>query len=268
MHAPKGAAHFDILTALRLAVRLWWQEFAPITLLGFALITAPSVLLHALFGDGATSDATGTTLATMVQTLTGLLLMLYACAVNYGIMSAIAGRRLEPGSFIRAGIWAARPGLLVALVLGAGTMALSILLLLLGRAGGGIVLSLLVIGGAVWALAVFFPAIPAAIAERRLPFDALRRSVELTRGARLRLIGLLLLVGLALLPAAGVVRVVIFGANATSQEVEAALARMTLSSPGLWIAELFNLLLIGILAVLPAVVYAQLTGLGPPRRPA
>lgn len=258
-----GSSGFDILSTLRLALRVWWQEFAPITLLGFVLVTMPSILLHALFGTGnAPPETADTTLSTFIQTFTGLLLMLFACAVNYGVMSTIAGRRLEAGNFIRAGLWAARPGLLVSLVIGAAAMFLSILLLFAGQSGGGLLLSLAVIGVALWSLSMFIVAIPAAIAERRLPLDALKRSFELTQGSRLRLVGLLLLVCLALLPAAGVVRVVIFGANATAQEVDAILARMTFASPGLWIAELFNLLIVGLLATLPAAVYAQLSGLG------
>jgi hypothetical protein len=262
MHEAR-AHRLDVISTLRLAVRLWWEEFAPITLLGFVLVTMPSVLAHVVLGGAQThGQAVDTTLSTFVQTLTALLMMLFACAVSYGIMSAMSGRRLRPADFIRAGLWAARPGLVVSLVLGAGTMGLSIVLLLLGRSGGGLLLSAAVLAVAFWALALFFPAVPAAIAERKLPLEALRRSLELTRGARLKLIGLLLLVGLALLPAAGIVRVVIFGTNASAQEIQAAVAQMTLTSPGLWIAELFNLLLLGLLAVLPAVVYAELSGLG------
>ena len=44
--------------------------------------------------------------------------------------------------------------------------------------------------GALWALATLLPAVPAAVAERLGPVAALQRAAALTRGNRVRLLGL------------------------------------------------------------------------------
>jgi hypothetical protein len=46
----------------------------------------------------------------------------------------------------------------------------------------------------------------------------------------------------------------------TSAQAQAIVAEMTLLSPGLWIGELFSLLILGFLSTAPAVAYMQLVG--------
>ena len=53
---------------------------------------------------------------------------------------------------------------------------------------------------------------------------------------------------------------VVFGGGATPESAEAVTKAMTLASPGLWIGELFDLLVFGLLAPAPAVAYLQLAG--------
>lgn len=250
-------AKLDILQALRQSALAFWRDFAPIIMLGFMFLTLPSLLVHLM---ASTATEGGISLGTLLQTLTALLGMIFACAVNFGIMAALAGRPLDPGDFIRAGLRASRPGIIVALIIGAVIMTMTILLYLfqsLSPFAGMIVMVL-----AIWLIAALIVAIPAAIAEQRQPFDALRRSFELTRGNRGRIIGLIIVATIAFLPAAMIVNTVIFGPGATKESALAELQAMTLMSPGLWIVQLFYLLVYGLLATIPAVIYAQLTGLG------
>ena len=249
------APTFDIAAAIRRLALIFWHQFGSIVLLGLALLTAPSMMAHALFGVSPPGDT-----GTWVQTILALLGMIFLGAVNGGVLLT-GGRGDDPRRFMRSGIAAARPGVVVALLI-AATIMLAVIARLAARLYGlntG-VLSPVVFGLLGWFLVAGFVAVPAAIAERRLPARALGRSFALTRGHRLRILAFAGIVMLALLPAVMLVNLIVFGANATPETAEAALKTMTLASPGLWIGELFWLLVCAFLAPAPAVVFLQLTG--------
>ena len=246
----------DLGAALRQTLQSFWDDFAPIVLLGFLFLTLPSLLLHA--SDGTVPDdgqPAGTTTSTLIQTFIALLAMIYVSAVNYGVMSSLAGRRLETTTFMWAGLRAARPGLLVALVLGSMLMATMIVVLLIGR---GTALGWLVVAGisaaALIGFVTWLVAIPAAVAERRMPWDALRRSARLTLGSRGRLIAFVAVMMLGLLPGAMLIEMM----HAPVLTSEPAIPEGALFRPGFWVEQLFWLLVQGILATAPAVVYVQL----------
>src|SRR3712207_6197548 len=93
----------DLGAALRQTLQSFWDDFAPIVLLGFLFLTLPSLLLHA--SDGTVppdAQPAGTTTSTLIQTFIALLAMIYVSAVNYGVMSSLAGRRLETTTFMWA----------------------------------------------------------------------------------------------------------------------------------------------------------------------
>ena len=250
------AARLDLIGALRQTLRAFWDDFAPIIVLGFLLLTLPSVLLHSTVeAVPAEAHAGGTSMDTIIETLVAVLAMIYVSAVNYGVMCTLAGRQLDTSTFIWAGLRASRPGLLVALVLGSMLMVALILLLLFGRGSplGWLFATGLAVGLVV-ALGTWLVAIPAAVAERRMPWDALRRSATLTFGNRGRLIGFVAAIFLGLLP--GIMLVQMFGPDAPF--VSPATAN-DVFSPAMWIRQLFWLLAQGLLATAPAVIYAQLT---------
>ena len=258
---PASPPRLDILQTLRTAVRIWWEEFAPITLLGLALLTVPSVLLQLILGPGIRGggfDSAGT----FAQTLMGVATMLYFCVVAFGVMAVLEGRRLDPRTFIDAGLRAARPGFEVALILAIGGLAFVVILLggqMLGAFQALIVLA--ATGALLWMAAALLPTVPAAIAERRRPLDALRRALALTRGNRGRLLLMLVLVMLALMPLVGILNLVLYGPNATPETVKSVIAALEFADPKLWIAQLADLLLSGLLACLPPVVYSELVRL-------
>jgi hypothetical protein len=257
--ATMQSPSFDIMAALRRMVAVYWAQFAPIVLLGFLFLTLPSLFVRAALGDvSAVGDPT---VETLVQTGTALLAMIFAAAVNAGVLATLAGRPLDPHSFMRGGLMAARPGVIVALVIGAIMVGAVIVRLLAGFAGlGNLLVHLLIYGVLAWFLVSALVALPAAIAERHMPLDAIRRSFMLTRGNRARLAGLAAILLLALLPAMMIVNSVVFGPVTTSAQAQAIVAEMTLLSPGLWIGELFSLLILGFLSTAPAVAYMQLVG--------
>lgn len=250
------AVRLDLVAALRQTLRSFWDDFAPIVVLGFLLLTLPSVLLHSTVeATPAEAHPGGYSMDTIIETLVAVLAMIYVSAVNYGVMCTLAGRQLDTSTFIWVGLRASRPGLLVALVLGSIVMVALILLLLFGRGSPlgwlfatGMAVALVV------ALVTWLVAIPAAVAERRMPWDALRRSAALTFGNRARLIGFVAAILLGLLPAYMLVR--LFGPDAAFVAPEAGGG---VFSPSMWIRQLFWLLAQGLLATAPAVIYAQLT---------
>jgi hypothetical protein len=253
--ASPSAARLDLGAALRQTVQCFWDDFAPIVLLGFLLLTLPSLLLELSATPSATVDAGVVTTETVIETFVALLAMIYVSAVNYGVMCTLAGRPLETGTFMWAGLRAARPGLLVALVLGSIAVAALILVILFGRGSAVGWLFATAVGVAlVVALVTWIVAIPAAVAERRMPWDALRRSASLTLGNRGRLVGFVAAILLGLLP--GIMLVRMFGPDASF--VPAAEGG-DLFSPSMWIEQLFWLLAQGLLATAPAVIYAQLS---------
>jgi len=249
-------ARLDLGAALRQTLRSFWDDFAPIVVLGFLLLTLPSVLLHASSEPLPTeANPAGGAMDTVIETLVAVLAMIYVSAVNYGVMCTLAGRRLDTSSFIWAGLRASRPGLLVALVLGSMLMAALILVMLFGRSSP---LGWLFVTGVsvavVVALVTWLVAVPVAVAERRMPWDALKRSAAITVGNRGRLVGFVGAILLGLLP--GIMLLQLFGPDATF--IPAA-GQGDVFSPAMWIKQLFWLLVQGLLAVAPAVVYAQLT---------
>lgn len=246
---------FDVAAALRRMVSVYWAQFAPIVILGFLFLTLPSLFVHAIFGV-APDDASGT----LVATTTAVLAMVFVASVNAGVIASLAGRALDARSFVQMAIAVAKPGVIVALVIGAVVMGAEVLRLLARLAGlGGVLINFAVYGLLVWFLICAFVALPAALAERLMPLDALRRSFALTRGNRLRLAALSAVLVLGLLPIALLVSSIVLGpAAATPEAARSAIASMTLLSPGLWIDALFSLLALGFLATAPAVIYMGL----------
>lgn len=254
--ASSSAAPLDLGAALRQTLRSFWDDFAPIIVLGFLLLTLPSLFLHSTLNEvPADGHPAGGTMDTVIETLVAVLAMIYVSAVNYGVMCTLAGQQLDTSAFIWAGLRAARPGLLVALVLGSMLMVALILVILFGR---GSPLGWLFVTGVavavVIALVTWLVAIPVAVAERQMPWAALRRSAALTNGNRGRLIGFVAAILLGLLP--GIMLVRLFGPDLP---FVAGTAQGGLFSPAMWIEQLFWLLAQGLLATAPAVIYAQLS---------
>ncbi len=256
MQSNHLAPPLDILAVLQLALVAWWREFAPILALGALLITAPALLTQLLAPHAVE-------VSTIIATARGVCGMLFLSAVVYGVLHAFARRPLAPRRFIVAGLAAAQPGLVVALILGAGLMTVRIIFLVsaaLDPMAGGFIDGIAT-AVALWSIATLLPAVPAAVAERLGPIAALERAAALTRGNRVRLLVLCFVVVITIVPIAALVDLVIFGDHASATDIARIDAAMTAGNPGLWIALLVDLLIAGMLACVPAAVYAVLVTL-------
>ena len=256
MTQDSPAPPIDILAVLRLALFGWWREFAPIIGLGALLVTLPALA-------GRLIGPIGGEIGTLVATAQGVCAMLFLSAVGYGVLHVFARRPLAPRRFMAAGLAAAQPGLVVALILGAGLVTVRIIFLIAGALSpiaqgfvDGVATAV-----TLWAVATLLPAVPAAVAERLGPMAALERAAALTRGNRVRLLGLCCVVALAIVPIAGLVTIIVFGQNASPADAQKLLTTMTAADPALWIMLLSDLLLAGVLACVPASVYAVLVTL-------
>jgi hypothetical protein len=248
-------APLDLVAVLRLALTIFWRQFAPIIFLGLIFLTLPAVALRTL--SIATTAAPDPALGTIAETMRWLLVMIFLCAVTGGVLA----RTHDPRAFMRAGLSRLQPGLVVALVVGIGLMTLRIILLLLSRVLQlGQMSSLLFVVACIAVFAVWVLAIPAALHERQWPKVAFQRSAELTRGNRWRLSALCILIALALTPVIMAVRFVVFHAAQTPQQVAEIVRSMTITSPALWIVQLSTLLIYGLLSVVPVALYLTLAG--------
>ncbi len=248
---------FDIISALRLALRLFWRDFAPIIILGMIFLTLPAVASKLyIAGPGETTHALGT----VVSTVRGLLIMIFICAVSGGILAQRSGQVLSASDFVKIGLAVMQPGLVTALSIGVAIMVLRIVFMLIG----GVIVppglsSWLFVIGCIGLFSVWAAAIPAALDQRLPPLGALRQSATLTAGNRLKLSGLFISVILATLPALLLIRSVVFGGATTPLEIADILNSMTLASPGLWIGQLTNLLIMGVFSTIPVALYLVLT---------
>lgn len=175
--------------------RIWWRNlgrftgltallFVPFLVLGLVM----AGLIAAQAAQGARFQPTGPmvfamfAIAIVVALPLGMILL---GGLSYGVVQHLAGRRLGIGAMLKQGARRTLP------------LTAALLLVMLAVMGGYV---LLIVPGIMIALATSV-ALPAVVVEGLGPTAAFRRSLELTRGYRWRLLGgffLVFLVNLAL----------------------------------------------------------------------
>lgn len=229
----------DIARTLGRAIKGVWDDLPPVLLGGAALVLWPALVARWLSAAGDWG--------TIGVTVRAVLAMLFVVIVGHGVLARLAGRPLSAAMFLIEGARRSRPGLEVALLLGAGAVLL-LTLQLFARpgSGAGVALDLLLLCAALWAASRWLPALTLAVAERRNVFLALARSAELTEGSRWRLLALVAAPALLLVP----MGIALAGMAASET--------LTLASPGLWLELLFELAVWALLGALSASSYAGL----------
>ena len=227
----------DIALTIRRTVQAFGRDFAGVVLGGIALVAIPGGLARSLAPAGDW--------ATLTITLRSVCAILYVALVSWGVVARLRGRALPPQDFVREGLVRAQPGVQVGLLAGAAVVA-GLTVQLFARHGTveGWLLDSLLLTGALWAVTVLMPVVPAAVVERLGPVAAFRRAAALTAGNRNRILALALLLALTLAPSAALV---------------AGMAGP--GGGGIVISTLFEFVAWSLIATVPAVVYA---GLGKP----
>ncbi len=221
MNAP---LHFRPLTfgeVLDGSFTLYRRHF--VTMLVTALI--PLVPLSLLWGDlfrtMMLAEATGDEAAVarvaglfMLMALVGMLAMLVMwAALTRQMAQGYQGGEVSVGDGYRAGVRALLPLIGVGIVLFIGALALAIAFsfvaaIVMGAAGAmgegaAVVVAVLVLLGILLGeialAALLFAIVPAVVVERRGPFEAIGRSVELAKGALWKIIGIFFITTLIML---------------------------------------------------------------------
>lgn len=237
-----------VRATLRLAIELWWRDFAPMTALATMLVIWPGFVAR-VWGVSRFGVAPGTEpyVVTIAQTALGLSFMLYMSAVSFPLVAAAIDEPMRPRAFLLYGLASARRGLVVATILGVGVVISAIVALLADRAGLGPVGDILLQAGLI-TVGLGLPAIPMAILERRDGLDAFDRTERLIRGNADRLAMVMAAALLALIAFSHLTRAIDPGVRAIGDVWQARY----------WIAELLTLVALGPLAALPAATYMQL----------
>jgi hypothetical protein len=188
-----ASARLDVAQVLKRAAVALWADGPAIFVAGVLLVLLPAALAHDV--------ARGSGLDTLLLTLRGVGAMLFVALVSAGTVARWRGRPLPPPTFLRAGFAAAQPGVQAGLVLAAAVFVGLIVQLFAqhGTVAGWLLDALLLalgLGGA----SLLLPVVPAAVVERLSPRAAFARAAALTEGNRNRVLGIVLLLGLALAP--------------------------------------------------------------------
>ncbi len=229
-----SAGRFSTGGVISKAFSIYFQNivtFVPLSLIAFLPVWIGLLVL----GDDAAGGPDGTGGGAWVLMALGLLSGYWLqAALVYGTISTMRGRSPGMGETFSKSLGA----LAAVVVLG---IVISILV--------GIGFVLIIVPGVIL-MVMFFVAIPAAVVERGGIGASLTRSRELTAGHRWGILALIIVMGILMVLAALVIGMV-FG-------VGAAAAGEAISGPGLWINQLFSMLIGGVWATLIAVAYHDL----------
>lgn len=191
-----SVAEFTVGGLISRTFSVWWKNVWKLSLLTL-LAWVPAGVMFAVFfssafepraGAPATNPGAVAAVPFLAILVTLPLFLAQLGAVTYGAVQHLAGNPVRLGAMIRAGFRRIWPLVLVGILSG---------LIVLGG------MLLLVIPGIIFAFALSV-AVPAVVAERIGPVEAIRRSFALTKGSRLLIFASGLVVGLVGAAANGV----------------------------------------------------------------
>jgi hypothetical protein len=230
---PAAPTRLDVAQVLKRAGSALWADGPAILVAGVLLVLLPASL--------GRDVARGSGLDTLLLTLRGVGAMLFVALVSAGTVARWRGTPLPPPMFLRAGFAAAQPGVQTGLVLAAAVVT-GLIVQLFARHGtvAGWLLDVLLLALGLGGASLLLPVVPAAVVERLGPRAAFARAAALTEGNRNRVLGILLLLGLALAPLW-------------------AMAAGSAGPLGFWALALVEFAGFALVAVLSAAVYVGLT---------
>jgi hypothetical protein len=159
---------------------VWFKNLVPFTLIAVLLHAPVLIYTGVVFNGGLDSLETLTRWSLIVVVGSFVLQTLTAAAVTYGVVMQLQGSHAGIGACLGKGLARLLPVLGVAIVSG--------ICIILG-------LVLLIVPGLIIATIVYV-ATPAAVIEKSGVFGALSRSSELTRGHRMQIFAIMLLLWL------------------------------------------------------------------------
>ena len=167
-----------------------WLKNLPAFLVMTTLVYTPVIIYTAVVLNGPLTLERLATMEMVSALLTTILNLLVTAAVLYGVIQQLRGEHAGIGQCVGAGLKRLFP------VLGVGLVSILPLLLVGVVAVFAPALILVLLIPMVIYYIMIYVAIPAAVVERPGVIGALKRSVELTRGYKLQIFGIVLILGL------------------------------------------------------------------------
>ena len=169
-----GSNEFRIGAVLRRSFAILFKHIVPFGLISLLLLVVPSFLIDLIVISQRPDSGWGLAIVLIVNLV---LTYLVTAALVYGTIQELRGQRVRLGHIISRGLALMFPVLGVAIIVGLASTVGFILLIIPGL----IVMTL------------FWVAIPAAVVERPGVFASLGRSLDLTRGSRWRVFGVVII---------------------------------------------------------------------------
>ena len=245
------ASRIDVADVLKTSVLTWWRDFAPITLLGLALLILPELTLQAL---GA-PNSEGRSTQTLVTTMRALTLLMFFSAVSAATLASASA--LPVKTYMLVGLKRIQPPLVAALCVAAGLVGILILQRVILLAAGPAI-SLIAVPLFATALVLWLLAMPVAAASGVAPLAAIRLSQRLALANKGPMFGIVTVALLGVLPPLMLLSTILYGINPAPARIAEISAAMTPATAGFWVAELASVLLFGLMAVLPPTLYHAL----------
>jgi hypothetical protein len=175
----QGKAPFDFQRVMSRSTGLIARNFAPFFLLSIVFAAIPDAAIKFYLPWWASDDASGEGFILLGVIVVSMILdLLLQATLTRASVDDLAGRKVSLRETLSAGLDVAFPLVGLALLVSLGVLAAS---------------ALLIVPGVVLAV-YWFVAVPALVVERTSAISALRRSVELTRGHRWPVFGVLMVV--------------------------------------------------------------------------
>jgi len=193
--APPPAGELSIGRVFSRAFELLFGNL--VSFLALTAIVWLPMLIYQLIFQRSIAAAAAEGRVSFAQAITTLLQLILAvlseAAVLYGAFQQMRGRPFSVGESLQKGLSRLGPIVGLALIRGIGI---------------GLGLVLLLVPGIILAT-MWFVALPACVLENAGPVNALSRSSALTQGARWKIVGIALVIGISVVLAAAVIQIVL-----------------------------------------------------------
>ncbi|NUN52367.1 MAG: hypothetical protein HUU06_06215 [Planctomycetaceae bacterium] len=197
----RASADLSIGRVFAESLSLWGRNVVPFVLLTLA-VYSPLVLYTlyvVLSGTENLTPKSADAYDKIHQWGGGLLNSLVSAAIIFGVFERLRGKSPPLGEMFARGLGRVIPALWTGILVAVATMVPMAPGFLVAAAGGFAFGAVLVLVGSVLSLVVstaLYVSVAAAVVEKCNGFPALRRSLDLTRGAKARIFCIMLLVGI------------------------------------------------------------------------
>ena len=224
---------FQVGSVIGRGVSVFFRNIVAFAIITVLLFVVPIVLTAFVF---VTMDPVAAIILTILVWLIAYFWL--SAALVYGVVSDLRGTKAGIGEILRGALSVLLPVSLISIVVG--------VLVVLGW-------MVFIIPG-IFLYVIFWVAVPAAVVERTGVIDSMKRSLELTKGNRWKVFFVLVL----WIVISFIIQMVVAFAVGIPMMPADQMTAPQVSTAGMWIADIVNMLLAGIGASILAVGYHDL----------